>query len=210
MATCQVSHSCNLLTSRIEGLQRIVIGHDRDVAGGEVRSLAELGIRAQTLATLLLLDELHEAIRSNPDDYRGLFQGRLRSIEAVISFLFDSLARINHLWLRHRAPADGTPEPKAVEATRAVLYRSAIRCAQRAIVALGADPDLSHFLRAGSLRTDAPRVSRACAQLAAVLTVTLSRERDPALFLAAAVLEPDQLYDLTDDGDALTGDPRKP
>jgi hypothetical protein len=206
MATCQLSHSCNLLTSRIATLQKVVTQFDRDIAG-EIGSLVELGLRAQTLAVLLLLDELCESMRYDTFRDQELFIGRLHTIEDVVSFLFDSLARINRLWLRHRAEpptSDGAPTPKAIEPTRRLLYRSAIRRAQQAIVALGTDPDLAHFLRAGSSRTDAPQVSSVCDQLADVLNVTLTREPDVALFLAAAVLEPEHLHDLTDDGGAAT------
>jgi hypothetical protein len=61
------------------------------------------------------------------------------------------------------------------------------------------DPDFAHFLRFGSSRTDAPRIRRACDQLTDVLSIALTREPDPALFIAAAVLEPEELLDLTGD-----------
>jgi hypothetical protein len=200
MATGELSHSCNLLMSRIATLQKIVLEHDQDIAGIEVGSLAELGLRAQTAAVLLLLDELCDAMQYRASSYQELFTGRLRAIEDVVSFLFDSLACINRLWLCHRTKSRAlTAAPRVVEVTRPFLYRSAIRRAQRAIAALATDPDLAHFLLAGAHRADAPRVRRACAQIADVLDVALTREPDPTLFLAAAVLEPEELYDLTDD-----------
>jgi len=94
--------------------------------------------------------------------------------------------------------------PRVFSTTGFREYHSAIRRAQRAIAELGADPDFAHFLRVGSSRTDAPRVRRACDQLADVLSVALTREPDPALFLAAAVLEPEELLDLTDDDETAS------
>jgi hypothetical protein len=201
MATGELSHSCNLLMSRIATLQKIVLEHDQDIAGIEVGSLAELGLRAQTAAILLLLDELCDAMQYRASSYQELFTGRLHAIEDVVSFLFDSLARINRLWLCHRTRSRAltAATPRVVEVTRPFLYRSAIRRAQRGIAELATDPDLAHFLLAGTHRADAPRVRRACAQIVDVLDVALTREPDPTLFLAAAVLEPEELYDLTDD-----------
>lgn len=204
MATRQLSHSCNLLMSRIASLQKIVTGFDQDIAGTEIMSLGELGLRAQTLAILLLLDELCDAMPYFSSRYQELFSGRLRSTEDIVWFLFDSLARINKQWLRQRAkPHDSaTPfSPVVFQTTSSILYRSAIRQAQRAVAEIGADPDLARFLRAGSARKDAPQVRRVCEQLADVLNIALTREPDVALFLAAAVLEPEELHDLTDDDD---------
>jgi hypothetical protein len=207
MATRQLSHSCNLLMSRIAALQNLVIEFDEDIAGVEAGSLAELGVRAQTLAILLLLDELCDAMSYRPAAYQELFTGQLQTIEDVVLRLFDSLARINKLWLRHRAKPHALATgftSRVFDTPRSLLYCTAIRRAQRAIADLGSDPDLAHFLRAGSSRTDAPRVGRACDQLAEVLGVALTREPDPALFLAAAVLEPEELHDLTDDDDTTS------
>ena len=207
MATRQLSHSCNLLMSRIAALQKIVTAFDQGIAGPEFTSLGELGLRAQTLAILLLLDELCDAMSCSPSGYQELFTGRLRTVEDVVWFLFDSLARINRRWLRSREQLrdPGPPfVPRVFQTTRPLLYRSAIRQAQRAIAALGADPDLARFLRAGSSRTDASQVRRACDRLADVFNIALTREPDPALFLAAAVLEPEELNDLTDADDTTS------
>ena len=203
----QLSHSCNLLMSRIVTLRRAVTEFDRDIAGAETESLGELGLRAQTAAILLLLDELVDAMRDTSSSYQDLFTGRLRAIEDVVAFLFDSLARINRLWLCHRAKPyawAATCTSQVVEAIRPHLYRSAIRHAQCAIVELGADPNLAHVLRVGSSRIDAPRIRRACDQLTRIFNVTLTRDPDPALFLAAAVLEPEELYDFTTDDGATS------
>jgi hypothetical protein len=207
MAMRQLSHSCNLFMSRIAALQKTVVEFDRDIAGPEIGSLAELGLRAQTLAILLLLDELCDAMRRGSQEYQELFAGRLRTIEDVVWFLFDGLARVNRRWLQHRTrPHDQAAPltPKAIETTSSLLYRSAIRGAQRAIVELGADPDLAHFLRVGSSCTEAPEVRHACHQLADLLNLALTREPDPALFLAAAALKPEELHDLTDDNDTTS------
>jgi hypothetical protein len=80
-----------------------------------------------------------------------------------------------------------------METSRRLVYRLAIRRAQRAFAMLSADPDLTHFVRAGSSRGDAPEVRRACEELAQVFTVRLTREPHPELLLAAATREPAQL-----------------
>jgi hypothetical protein len=207
MAMRQFSHSCKLFMSRISDLQKIVVGFDHDIAGFKIGSLAELGLRAQTLAILLLLDELRDAMRYGPLSHQELFTGRLCTVEDVVWFLFDALPRVNQQWLLHRAkPRDRAAPftPKVLEATSSLLYRSSIREAQRAIAELGADPDLAHFLRVGSSYTDVPPIRHACHQLADILNLVLTREPDPALFLAAAVLEPGELHDLTDHGDTTS------
>ncbi len=184
IATCQLSHSCHLLTSRIAALRNLVTEFDNGIAGTEIGSLAELALRAQTLAILLSLDELYRPIRDNTPAYQELFVGRFRAVEDVVSFLFDALARINRLWLPHRIRAreqDSAP------------YRSAIRHAQSAMFGLGKEPDLAHFLRAGGSRAYAPQVSKACIQLAEVLNITLPREPDPELLLDASILEREEL-----------------
>ncbi len=67
-----------------------------------------------------------------------------------------------------------------------------------------ADPDLAHFLRVGSSLTDAPQTRNACQQLADILALALTREPEPALFLAAAMLVPEGLHDLTVDNDTTS------
>lgn len=196
-ATRQLSHSYNLLASGIAKLRQLVTAFDKDIAGTEIGSLAELGLRAQTLIILLLGDELYEAIRREPAAYQELFVGRFRTIEDVVSFLCDSLARINRLWLRYRARlgADGVFTLHLVGAQEWAWYRSGIRRAQSAFAALRADPDFAHFLRVGSSRGGSSRIGNACDLLGDVLLVTVSREPEPSLLLAAALLEPEELLD---------------
>jgi hypothetical protein len=200
MSRRQLSHSCNLLTSRIVTLQRIVTEFDQESAGAEIGSLAELGLRAQTLIVLLLIDELCNAMTPGASWCQELFVGQLRTMEDVVSFVFSSLARINQLWRRHRAESAAwwTGSTPSVGAVRPLLYRCRIRDAQRAMAMLGDDPDFADFLRAGSSLTASRRVRDACDQLANVLTIRLTREPDPALFLSAAVLDPEEFYDLAD------------
>jgi len=191
--------------SRIVNLHKLVLEFDKDIAGVELGSLAELGVRAQTLAILLLLDELCDAMLYRQSLYQDLFTGELRTIEDVVWYVFGKLDHANKLWLRHRAKVDASAAgaiPSVLGTTRSLQYDAAIRAAQRAIAKLAVDPDLAHFLRVGSSRADAPRVRRACDQLTEVLGIALTKEPDPALFLAAAVLEPEELLDLTDDDDA--------
>ena len=178
LAICELSHSCKLLMTKILTLSKAVTETDRDIAPGDIGSLAELGLRAQTLAVLLLLDDLCDAIPDDSPAYQELFTGRLRTLDDVISFFFDSLARINCLWIRHRDSRafHGTTTPSGGETTRVFLYRLAIHRAQHAVAALGADPDIATFLRAGSSRADSPRVSSACIEIVKVLETTLWRE----------------------------------
>jgi hypothetical protein len=199
-ATRELSHLCNLLTSRITTLGRIVRAFDHEAAGGEIGSLAELGVRAQTLAILLLLDELYDALEPDAVHVRGLFIGRFGSIEDVVSYVFQALAHANRDWRRYHQEAGDEVAPRALRMSRALNYRLAVRRAQRAMAQLGADRDLAHFLRAGMARADAPEVSRACRMLALVLSVRVMREPDPALLLAAATLDPEYLADLSDRG----------
>jgi hypothetical protein len=110
---------------------------------------------------------------------------------------------VNRAWMGARVKphaGDEPPIPAAMEASRTLVYRLAIRRAQRAIAVLSADPDLTHFVRTGSSRLDAPEIRRACEEFAQVLTVRLTREPDPELLLAAATLKPEQLADLDDRG----------
>ena len=196
MATCELSHACNRLTSQIATLRRIVLGFDQEVAGIEIGSLAELGLRGQTLAILLLLDDLHCALREDASRFEDLFTGRFHAIDDIVCYAFDSLARANRAWMSARVKphaGDESPIPAAMETSRRLVYRLAIRRAQRAIAMLSADPDLTHFVRTGSSRGDAPEVRRACEELAQVFTVRLTREPDPELLFAAATREPAQL-----------------
>lgn len=200
MATKELSHACNVLMSRIASLQRIVTESDQEIAGVDIMSLGELGLRAQTLAILLLLDELCDAMPCLSTRCQELFTGRLRTTEDIVTFLFASLTRINKHWLCYRVKPHGAPEsfaPIAFQTTSSILYCSGIRQAQRAVTEIAADPDFARFLRAGSARTDSPQLRHVCDQLTDVLGIALTREPDVALFLAAAVLEPEELHDWT-------------
>jgi hypothetical protein len=190
----ELAHSCNVFASRIARLRAIVVSADQDAVGSTIGSLAELGLRAQTLGALLLLDDLHSVMSNRPSAYQDLFTTRLRTIDDVASFLFDGLSRVNRLWMCHRdrsLASNVGPPARVVEITRPLLYRSAIRQAQHAMVTLAADPDLVHFLEAGASRIEEPRISRSCRQFTELLTINLTREPDVALLLAAADLEPE-------------------
>jgi hypothetical protein len=89
--------------------------------------------------------------------------------------------------------------PEAIETSR-TFRRMAMRRAHAEISALSADTDLAHFLRIGSSREDAPTVRDLCDQLTQLLAFKGIREPDPELLLAAAVLEPGELLDLSDNG----------
>jgi hypothetical protein len=201
-AMATLSYSSERLMSRTAILLRIVTGFDEAIAGSECGSLGELGLRAQSLALLLLIDQLCNVMRGNASTYQELFVGRLQTIEDLVGFVFDEIRRIDQLWLRYRvtpirSAAAGPPE--IVEFSRPFLYRSAIRTAQRAMSAIGEDPDLAHFLRAGSSRTDARRIRYVCDQFADVLRIKMRREPDPALCFGARALDAEELCDVTDD-----------
>jgi len=196
-AVSELGCACNLLAARVTSLWRLVAQFDQDLSDGQLRSFGELGLRAQTLAALFLLDELYEEIRNDPARYQDLFIGRFRSIDDVVSFIFDSLAQLSHIWVRQAAQRSLVLTPVVdIACTPTVVYYAAIRNAQQSIAMLDCNADLHHFLTRGELRADAPRVASACAQLRAVLHTTLSRELDPSLFLAAALFAPPQRHNV--------------
>jgi hypothetical protein len=189
ITTSRLNDACTLLTLQIAGLQRIVARFDRDIAGAEAGSLAELGIRAQTLAILLSLDDICDAVKCGSLDARELASGRFPAIDDVVWFVFDSLGAINKLWLRYRSRAWG-PEPSDLEdcaTTATAFYRKGIEQAQSALAALGADPDLSAFLRAGAACVANPRVRAACSRIVDLLHIPLTSEVDPSILRAAAL-----------------------
>lgn len=184
------------LVSQIARLRRLVVEFDEGIAGDKMASLAELVVRSQTLAILLFLDELCDAMIGRSPLFRDLFSGSLMAIDDLVWRIFDALGRINKLWLRH--PVDPCAlkvehSPNALDVTSTLRYR-AVRQAQKAIATIAVEPEIGHFLRAGSSRTDAPRVRRTCAQLAQVLCLAPIREPERELFLVAAVLGPDELF----------------
>jgi hypothetical protein len=206
MARCELRHACNLLTSRIAELQRTVVALDHKIAGSEVMSLAELGLRSQTAAILLVLDELYAAVREDVASFADLYTKTLRTVDDVIGRVLDVLAKANRRWLSSRVlpwAIDEASIPKAIETSRALVRRVAVRRAVREIAALSIDPDLTHFVRVGCSRDDVPDVRAACEQLRQLLAFKGIREPDPELLLAAAVLEPEQLFDYSDDGMAV-------
>ena len=171
-------------------LRRNVLAFDAAVMGERVGSFGELAIRAKALFVAAQLNELAHAIdaeRRAPASLarcEALFTGKLRSIDDLASLFCDAFARINATWLPHRARGAGTPMPgerPGSHAERATRYRAAISDSQRALVALGDDPTIASFLRAGAALSDWPAVHSACGRIALALQISLSGEPDLAL-----------------------------
>jgi hypothetical protein len=191
----KLAHSWNLV-SQIARLRSLVLEFDEGIAGDKMSSLAELAVRSQTLAILLFLDELCDAMIGRSPLFRDLFTGSLKAIDDLVWRVFDSLGRINKPWLRHAVDpcaltANGSQN--AFDVTSTLRYR-AVRQAQKAIAGIAAEPDIAHFLRVGSSRTDVPRVRRVCRQLADVLCLAPIKEPDRELFLVAVTLGLDEIF----------------
>jgi hypothetical protein len=166
-------------------LRRHVLAFDAAVMGDKIGSFGELAIRAQTLFVAAQLNELAHAIdaeRQAPaaaNRGEALFTGNLRCVDDVASLFCDAFARINAIWLPYRAGGVHTPAPGASVASqteRAARYRNAICDAQRALSALGDEPTIASFLRAGAARTDWPAVHSACGRITLALQISLAGE----------------------------------
>ncbi len=170
-------------------LRAQVIPVDGARMGGAVGSLGELAIRAVVLVVAAELRQLAEAIENAAGtvSMRALCTGRFRTAHDVASFVGDKLAQINELWMRHRqaGPPCGSPpeQTPACEEARA-RYRCALRDAQRALAAIGDDPDVARFLRAGIALRDWPDIQHRCMRIAVALRITLDIEPGRALWSA--------------------------
>jgi hypothetical protein len=184
-ATGNLRRGFENLAVTVTNLRAYVVAADGAVLGGTVESLGELTIRAATMVVAAQLGQLTDAIHreaAHPRT-RALFVGRLRGIDEVAAFLRDELCRINESWARHRHDEAAAPAgADAPRTQRHVGYRRAVREAQHAVVALGRDPDVAHFLREGAMRRDWPQVHAACTEIAAVLKIRLDTELDRRLF----------------------------
>jgi len=104
------------------------------------------------------------------DRARALFTGRLENIDDVAAFVHGEFFRINDLWMRHRCCG-----AQGAAATRnRGIYLAAVGTAQRAVRAIGDDPDLAHFLREGATFVDWPAVHRGCTQISAAVNININ------------------------------------
>jgi hypothetical protein len=165
---------------------------DRALVGDDVESVDELAVRAGTIAISRELEHLRFALGDDEprERARPLFSGDLGTMSAVVGRVRRRLAEINAAWIRYRrsAPdheativdsAGADQDDRAeIERERRVLYRSAVRDARCAMMGIGHDPDLAHFLRAGSGCVDWPEVQIPCANIAKL--VGLPPQGEPA------------------------------
>jgi hypothetical protein len=180
LETDRLAPGWHLLLSQIAALQGAVTEFDGHIVGYEATPLPELRLRAQTLAILLSLDELCDAVRRGSLGRRDLSIGRFQAIDDAVWFVIDELAAVNQLWLRYRiCLSELKPHSSTME--RSMHYHAGIHRAQCALVALWADPDLSRVLQAGTCAA-ASQVRNACVRIVEILKMTSARELCPVLF----------------------------
>jgi hypothetical protein len=167
--TGEAGRGLDSIAASMMSLKREVL--PQDGLGDTMDSLAELVTRAVRLVVLVQLGDLRDVFRDPVANARArtLFTGRFRDIEDVIAFVHGELDRIDGTWTRYRS---GGEQAMAIDGNR-VLYRAVIGAAQRAVRAIGADPDFVHFLREGATCVDRPTVCRGCTQIIAALNIKI-------------------------------------
>ena len=182
-ASTGVRRVCDALAIVYTRLQTHVVAFDGAAMGDTVRSLGELAIRAEMgivtvqlsqLADAMEIEASHGALRSACA--RALFGECPPGIAEVSRFVRDEFERIDAIWLPHRR----TNEPGPACDVRSECYRCAIRDAQQAVIAVGHDPDVARFLRAGTICTH-PTVRAACLRITLAFQISLCVEPDLAL-----------------------------
>jgi hypothetical protein len=182
-AATGVRRVCDTLAIVYTRLQPHVVAFDGAAMGDTVRSFGELAIRAgmgivtvqlSQLADAMEVEASHGAIRSAC--VRALFGECPPGIAEVRRFVRDEFERINAIWLPHRR----TGEPGPARDERTERYRCAIRDAQQAVIAVGHDPDVARFLRAGTMCPH-PTVRAACMRITLAFHISLYVEPDRAL-----------------------------
>lgn len=155
------------LTTTYVHLRRHVVAFDQAIAGAGNRSFEELALRGKMTVVTVQLQELADALGA---DWHGatvadaeLFSGRFRCIEDLASFVREVIAQICDTWL---VPGDRP--------------REAILHARHALIAVGNDPDLVAFVRAGVARVAAPAVHAASLRIARALHLTRDQDQVPA------------------------------
>jgi hypothetical protein len=175
-----------IISTTTMGLKGEVI--PADGLGDTMDSLAELVIRATRMAIEVQLSDLSTEIRvaAARDRARAMFAGRFQNIDEVAAFIHDEFCRINGIWMRYRSGG----ERSAAASENRLLYRAAMRAAQRAVRDIGGDRDLAHFLREGVTRIEWPGVHHACAQIVAAISVNIDADADRQLLAHSPPVHP--------------------
>lgn len=179
-ALARVNRLASRVTVLVSQLKARVVEVDRALICDDLEALGELALRAEAIAVPMLLRELEVELgpqRGTPKA-QGLFVGRFHWIDDVTTFVTVGLDRVNELWTRHRwhdlqlAALTAGRQPRQEE--RRLAYRETVRRADRAMCAIGTQPDFIQFLQSGSRLLDWPEVSSPCGELAAVFRVAPS------------------------------------
>lgn len=136
-----LSGALNAAMSTLRLLRRCMvdsIGTLQDVS----IEVQEAALRARMNIVVRAVYFLHRGERDVPASALG---GRFRSVSDVTTHLADHVSRILSQWLEQRAAG-----AQVDEASRRALRYAALDEAEVAFEALGRDPELSRFLRAGS------------------------------------------------------------
>jgi hypothetical protein len=155
------------LTTTYLHLRRHVVAFDRAIAGAGNRTFEELALRSKMTVVPVQLQELADALgaESHGAAVGGaeLFSGRFRCLEDLALSVREAFAQIRETWL--------------VPGAR---HREAVRHARHALIAVGNDPDLVAFVRAGVARVDAPVVHAAALRIARALHIMRDQVPVPA------------------------------
>lgn len=184
------------LGQTLESIRERVLAFDGEQLGSPMESIGELLIRAARLVITTQLAHVAETTHSRdaqvPTTATGmqvLFAGKFRCIDDIVSFARAELDRINDIWMRYRTGPRAAPTTgrSVADDERRAQYRRAIREAQQAVVAIGADPDFAHFLDKGSAGLGSREARVACLQISRVLRMTLDGRPES---LCPSALEP--------------------
>lgn len=146
-----------------------------DGLGGTLESLAELMLRAVRVVLLVELDAFQNVVRSAAAHGRStrLFDGRFDSFDELASFMRAELDRVTRMWSSdHDRPW-----------TDRLAFRAALGTATQAMRHLAEVPELSRFLRDGSMRSDWPELLRICRRMRAALGTRIAVEPDQPLLI---------------------------
>lgn len=146
-----------------------------DGLGDTLESLAGLMLRAVRMVLLAELDALQNLVRGAAVRGRStrLFDGRFESFDELTSFIRAELDRVTRMWSSdHDRPW-----------TDRLAFRAALGTATQAMRHLTEVPELSRFLRDGSVRSDWPELLRICRRMSAALSIRIAVEPDQPLLI---------------------------